>query len=110
MSQKKKVKTKLKKGDVVIVISGKDKGKIGEILEVAGERVYVKGVNLIKEVMTKTRDNPKGGIITTEGSIHISNVMKYNKKIGKGDRIGAKFVNGKKVRVFKKTGEYIDKI
>lgn len=107
---KEKVKTRLKKGDTVIVIAGKDKGKIGEILEVDGDRIYVKGVNLIKKTLKPTRDNPKGGIITTEGSIHVSNVMIYNKKLGKGDRIGVKIVDGKKVRVFKKTGEYIDKV
>lgn len=105
-----KTKTRLKKGDVVIVIAGKDKGKIGEILDFDGDRVYVKGVNLIKKTLRKTRDNPKGGIITTEGSIHISNVMIYNKKLGKGDRIGIKVINGKKVRVYKKTGENIDKV
>ncbi len=105
-----KAKTKLKKGDTVIVIAGKDKGKVGEIIDFVGDRVYVKGVNLIKKTLRKTKDNPKGGIITTEGSIHISNVMIYNKKLGKGDRIGVKFVNGKKVRVFKKTGDYIDKV
>ncbi|MGC8964900.1 MAG: 50S ribosomal protein L24 [Brevinematia bacterium] len=105
-----KVKTRLRKGDTVIVIAGKDKGKIGEILEIDGDRVYVKGVNLIRKTLKPTRDNPKGGIITTEGSIHISNVMIYNKKIDKGDRIGVKVVGGKKVRVFKKTGDYIDKV
>lgn len=105
-----KVKTKLKKGDVVIVISGKDKGKIGEILDFDGDRVFVKGVNLIKKTLRKTQDNPKGGIITTEGSVHISNVMIYNKKLGKGDRIGVKMIGNKKVRVFKRTEENIDKV
>ncbi|MCX8096137.1 MAG: 50S ribosomal protein L24 [Spirochaetes bacterium] len=107
---KEKVKTRLKKGDVVIVIAGRDKGKIGEILEIDGDRAYVKGVNMMKKTLRKTKDNPKGGIITTEGKIHLSNIMIYNKKIGKGDRIGVKIVDGKKVRVFKKTGDYIDKI
>ncbi|MCX8029543.1 MAG: 50S ribosomal protein L24 [Brevinematales bacterium] len=107
---KKTVKTKLKKGDVVVVIAGKDKGKVGEIIDFDGDRVYVRGVNIIKKTQRKTKDNPKGGIIATEGSIHISNVMIYNKKLGKGDRIGIKYVNGKKVRVFKKTGDYVDKV
>lgn len=107
---KERVKTKLRRGDVVIVIAGKDKGKIGEILKIEGDRAYVKGVNMIKKTLKRTKDNPKGGIITTEGKIHLSNLMIYNKKIGKGDRIGIKIVNGKKVRVFKKTGDYIDKI
>ncbi|MEN2998419.1 MAG: 50S ribosomal protein L24 [Brevinematia bacterium] len=107
---KKKAKTKLKKGDTVIVISGRSKGKVGKIVAFDGDRVYVEGANLIKKTFRRTRDNPKGGIITTEGSIHISNVMIYNKKLGKGDRIGAKLVGNKKVRVFKKTGETIDKV
>jgi large subunit ribosomal protein L24 len=105
-----KVKTRLKKGDTVVVITGRSKGVVGEILEINGNRVYVKGANLIKKTVRPNQNMPKGGIITTEGSIHISNVMIYNKKINKGDRIGVKFVNGKKVRYFKKTGDLIDKV
>jgi large subunit ribosomal protein L24 len=105
-----KVKRRLKKGDTVIVIAGKSKGVVGEILEIKGDRVYVKGANLVKKAIRPNQNMPKGGIITTEGPIHISNVMIYNKKIGKGDRIGVKFVNGKKVRYFKKTGDLIDKV
>lgn len=105
-----KIKTRLKKGDVVVVIAGRSKGKIGRIMRFENDRVYVEGVNIIKKTLRRTRDNPKGGIIATEGSVHISNVMIYNKKLGKGDRIGIKFINGKKVRVFKSTGEPIDKV
>ncbi len=87
---KKKLKTKLKKDDVVIVISGKEKGKTGKIINFNHEkaRVYVEGVNLVKKSIKKTQENPKGGIIDQEASIHISNVMYFDTAEKKRSRIG----------------------
>ena len=115
MSVKKasKNKLRLKKGDKVIVISGKDKGKTGNILKVftATRKVLVEGVNLKtkhKKVDTATKE---GGILKIEAPIHISNVMYYCESLGKGSRIGYKINdNNVKVRYCKKTGEEIEEI
>ena len=102
---------KLKSGDDVIVIAGKDKGKRGTITRLMGDgRVYVTGVNMIKK---HTKGNPQmgqpGGIIEKEAPIQPSNVAIYNGKTSKADRVGFKTLeDGKKVRVFKSTGEEID--
>ena len=99
---------RLKTGMSVRVISGNHKGKEGKILRVIKdrERVIIEGVNLIKKHTRPTQDNPKGGIIEREGSLHISNVMYlYN---GKVSRIGYKRLDdGSKVRVSTKSGEEI---
>jgi large subunit ribosomal protein L24 len=109
------VKLKLKKGDNVIVVAGRDKGKRGEILEVvrgdaAGDhRVVVAGVNRVKR---HTRASPKspGGIIEKESPIHISNVALADPKDGKASRVGFVFLDdGRKVRFAKKSGEIIDR-
>ncbi len=102
---------KIRKDDEVIVLAGKDKGKRGAVTRVLDEdRVYVSGVNVIKR---HTKGNPQmgqpGGIIEKEAPIHISNVAIYNDKAGKGDRVGVKTLeDGRKVRVFRSTGEEID--
>lgn len=102
---------KIRKDDEVIVLTGKDKGKRGAVTRVRDDgRVYVSGVNVIKR---HTKGNPQmgqpGGIIEKEAPIEISNVAIYNSKAGKGDRVGVKFLDdGKKVRVYKSTGEEID--
>ena len=99
---------RLKTGMSVRVISGNYKGKEGKILRVIKdrERVIIEGVNLIKKHTRPTQENPKGGIIEREGSLHISNVMYlYN---GKVSRIGYKRLDdGSKVRVSTKSGEEI---
>ena len=99
---------RLKTGMSVRVISGNHKGKEGKILRVIKdrERVIIEGVNLIKKHTRPTQENPKGGIIEREGSLHISNVMYlYN---GKVSRIGYKRLDdGSKVRVSTKSGEEI---
>ena len=99
---------RLKTGMSVRVISGNHKGKEGKILRIIKdrERVIIEGVNLIKKHTRPTQDNPKGGIIEREGSLHISNVMYlYN---GKVSRIGYKRLDdGSKVRVSTKSGEEI---
>ena len=101
---------RIKKGDQVIVIAGADKGKKGEIVRVAGDKVVVQNVNIIKR---HTKPNPSagqaGGIVEREAPIHISNVMLFNSAAGKGDRVGFKVLeDGRKVRVFRSSGEALD--
>ena len=99
---------KLKTGDKVVVIAGKDKGKEGKILHVdrKNNRVIVEGVNMISKHTKTSMQNQQGGIVKKEGSIHASNVMYLHN--GKATRLGAMIKDGKKVRVAKKTGEVID--
>ncbi|MFC4323828.1 50S ribosomal protein L24 [Litchfieldia salsa] len=101
----------VKKGDKVQVISGKDKGKQGVILEAfpKKDRVLVEGVNIVKKHSKPSQDNPQGGIITKEAAIHVSNVMPLDPKSGEPTRVGYGVVDGKKVRVAKKSGETLDK-
>lgn len=103
-------KLHVKKGDKVQVISGKDRGKQGVITQVipAKERVVVEGVNIVKRHSKPSQANPQGGIIEKEAPIHVSNVMLVDPKTNKPTRIGHKIVDGKKVRVAKKSGEVID--
>ena len=100
---------RIKKGDQVVVTTGKDKGKQGEVVRVDGDRVVVSNVNLVKR---HTKPNPQagqaGGIIEREASIHISNVMLLNPATGKGERVATKVLeNGKRIRVFRSSGEAI---
>ena len=103
---------KIKKGDTVVVIAGKDKGKQGKVIAIVdGKKVLVEGINVVKRHSRASQDNPKGGIITKEAPLDISNVMYVHK--GKPTRIGFKMVEGKdggynKVRVAKSTDEVID--
>ncbi|HAI60181.1 50S ribosomal protein L24 [Silanimonas sp.] len=101
---------RIRKGDQIVVITGKDKGKKGEITRVAGDRVIVANINVVKR---HTKANPQagqaGGIVEREAPIHISNVMLFNPATGKGDRVGFKVLeDGRKVRVFRSSGEAID--
>ncbi|GAA4362202.1 50S ribosomal protein L24 [Kangiella marina] len=103
---------KIKSGDEVIVIAGKDKGKRGNVDRVLTDgRVIVSGVNIIKK-HTKPSQNPdgsinEGGIIEKEAALEVSNIAIYNASTGKADRVGFKVEDGKKTRFFKKTGEAI---
>ncbi len=99
---------KIKKGDTVRVIAGKDKDKEGKVLAVDAKAgtVLVEGVNMIKKHVKPGRTNQEGGIITQEGPIHISNVMYVHK--GKATRIGFHVEDGKKVRYAKSANEAID--
>lgn len=101
----------VKKGDKVKVISGKDKGQVGTILEAypKKDRVLVEGVNMIKKHSKPTNDNPQGGIVTKEAPIHVSNVMPLDPKTGEPTRVGYQVVDGKKVRIAKKSGQSLDK-
>ena len=96
----------LVKGDTVIVIAGRDKGKIGVIQKVIPEqnRVVVENINLRKKHKKPTQANPEGGIVEIYAPIHASNVMLLDPKTKKPTRIGHKVVKGKKVRVAKKSG------
>ena len=100
---------KIKKGDTVQVTTGNDAGKTGRIIKVYldRDRVVVEGVNIVKKHARPTQDNPQGGIIEKESSIHISNIMLVVG--GKPTRVGFKSLeNGKKVKFAKSTGEVIN--
>ncbi len=102
---------KIKKGDEIIVTTGKDKGKRGTVLRVIdAEHVVVEGVNVAKKHM---RPNPMkgqtGGIVDREMPLHVSNVAIFNPSSKKGDRVGIKMLDdGRRVRVFRSNGEMID--
>jgi large subunit ribosomal protein L24 len=102
---------KIRKGDKIEVLAGKDKGKQGTVLEVREDnRVLVEGVNMVKK---HVKPNPNlgetGGIVAREAALHISNVALVNPATGKGERVGFKVLgDGKKVRVFRKSGEVAD--
>jgi large subunit ribosomal protein L24 len=107
---------KIRKGDMVVVTTGKEKGKRGSVLRVyESGKVLVEGVNRVKK---HQRPNPmknqQGGIIDKEMPLHISNVMLVNPATGKGDRVGFKFLEAqganpaRKVRFFKSNGEVVD--
>lgn len=100
---------KLKKGDKVVVIAGKDKGKRGEITKVITDkgRALVSGVNLIKK-HNRPSQTGAGGIETKEAAIQLSNLMIEDPKDGSPTRVGFKVEEGKKVRFAKKSGELID--
>jgi len=103
-------KVKIKKGDRVVVLAGKDKGKKGEVLKVLPKenRAIVQGANMIKR-HTRPTQTQAGGIVEREASIHISNLAFVDPKTGEPTRIGYKFLDdGRKVRVARRSGEVID--
>ncbi|WP_028454321.1 50S ribosomal protein L24 [Chitinilyticum litopenaei] len=102
---------KIRKGDEVVVLTGKDAGKRGAVVRVipAEDRIVVEGVNVAKK---HVKPNPmrgvQGGIVDITASIHVSNVAIFNAATGKADRVGFKVLeDGRKVRIFKSTGEVI---
>jgi large subunit ribosomal protein L24 len=102
---------KIRKGDDVIVLAGKDKGKRGTVLRMAGEdRVVVENINLArKHVKPNPNVGEQGGIVDKEMPMHVSNVALYNPATDKGDRVGFKTLDdGRKVRVYKSNGEVVD--
>ncbi len=102
---------KIKKNDSVIVITGKDKGRIGKIMKfLSKDRALVEGVNMVKKsIRPNPQKNEQGGLIDQESGIHISNLAIYNPAVKKADRIGYKRLeDGKKVRYFKSNDEVID--
>jgi large subunit ribosomal protein L24 len=101
---------RIRKGDQVIVITGKYKGQKGEVMRIAEDRVFVQNINLVKR---HTKPNPQinqpGGIVEREASIHISNVMLFNSQTNKGERVGFKTLDdGRKVRTYRAGGEVVD--
>lgn len=101
---------KLRKGDEVVVLVGRDRGRRGTVLSCVGESVLVAGINRVKK---HVRPNPMrgevGGIVEKDMPLPISNVALYNKATAKADRVGFRFLeDGKKVRFFKSTGELVD--
>lgn len=105
-------KLHIKKGDLVYVLAGKDKGKTGKVLSVlvAANRAIVEGINIVSKNVKPSAQNPQGGIVKMEAPIHVSNLNLVDPKSGdqpKPTRVGVKVVDGKKVRVAKKSGEVI---
>jgi large subunit ribosomal protein L24 len=103
---------RIKKGDDVIIIAGKDKGRRGTVLNTNDEndRVLVEGINVVRK---HQKPNPnagvQGGIVEQERPVHVSNVMLFNPATGKGDRIGIKTLeDGRRVRFFKSNNEVVD--
>ncbi|MBO6281859.1 MAG: 50S ribosomal protein L24 [Alphaproteobacteria bacterium] len=98
---------KIKKNDTVIILSGDEKGKTGVVKKAMPKesKVIVEGLNMVKRHTKPSQSNP-GGIVSKEAAIHVSNVALV--KDGKATKIGYKVVDGKKVRVARKTGEVID--
>jgi len=102
-------KFKIKTGDKVVILTGKDKGKEGKVLKIYKDkdRVIVEGSNMIKKHVKPSAENPQGGIEEKEAPLHVSNVALVDKKTGKATRVGFEVKDGKKVRVSKKSGEVI---
>jgi len=104
---------RIRKGDTVVVIAGRDKGRTGEVIEMRRDegRVLIRGVNMVKRHQRQTASQ-EGGIISKEASIHLSNVALADPKDGKATRVGFKFVgksdDRKKVRFAKRSGVEID--
>jgi large subunit ribosomal protein L24 len=105
------VKMKIKKGDRVVVLSGRSKGKIGEVLKVLPKenRAIVQGVNTVKRHTRPSQGNP-GGIVEKEATIHVSNIAHLDPASDKPTRVGYRFLeDGRKVRFARRSGEMIDK-
>lgn len=102
---------KIKKGDKVKIILGKDSGKVATVLKVLNEsgKIVVEGVGIVKKHVKPGAVSKEGGIISIEKPIDVSNVMYFDEKINKPVRIGYKLIKGKKYRYSKKSGEIIDK-
>jgi len=101
---------RIRKGDQIIVITGKDKGRQGTVLKVSDDKILVEAVNMVKK---HTKPNPtagvEGGIVEKAMPMDISNVMLFNSVTNKGDRVGFKNLeDGRKVRYFKSNGEVVD--
>lgn len=103
---------KIKKGDIVVALCGKDKGKQGKVLRImpAKSRAIVEGINCVKKhVKPNPQKNVTGGIVTQEASIHLTNLALYNPITKKADKIGIKVLeDGSRVRIFKSNNELVD--
>jgi len=106
----KKIKHKIKKGDLVLVISGNSRGKQGRVTEILvdSQRAIVEGINMVSRHTKPNASSPNGGIVKKEASIHMSNIKLIDPRSGKPTRVGRKLdTNGKLVRFAKVTGEVI---
>jgi large subunit ribosomal protein L24 len=106
------IKFKIKKGDDVIVLSGREKGKKGNVLRVLPKdaRVIVQGVNMVRRHTRPSQASPQGGILEKEAALHVSNVAHVDPADGKPTRVGWRTLDdGKKVRFAKRSGEVIDR-
>ena len=107
---------RIKSGDEVIIVAGKSKGHIGQVLRVGVDTVVVEGGNMIKKHVKANPQQPenRGGIISKEAALHVSNVAHYNPITKKADKVGFKFLDNdgvsKKVRYFKSNDEIIDRV
>jgi len=103
---------KIRVGDKVQVIAGKDKGKQGEVLQILRkqERVIVEGINVATKHIKPSQQDPDGGIVTREAPIHVSNVAVYDAKAKDITKVKYDFINGKKVRISKKSGANLDDV
>ncbi len=99
----------IKKGDIVRVISGEDRGKEGRVLKVltSKQRAIVEGINMVTKATKPSAKHPEGGLIKMEAPIHISNIALIDPKSGKPTRVAVRKVDGKTVRIAKKSGEEI---
>jgi large subunit ribosomal protein L24 len=102
----------VRRGDLVAVIAGKDKGKKGKVLSVSAktDRVVVEGVNVVKRHVKPSGANPQGGIVSKEAGVHISNVMVVDPKTGSPSRVGIRVEAGKRVRFAKKSGTVLPEV
>jgi len=102
---------KIKLNDEVIVVAGKNKGKVGKVkkLNLEKSKVVVESVNLVKKMIKPTQENPQGGIIDIEAPLHISNVAVISPKTNKATRVRIEEKDGKKVRVAVSCGSVLDK-
>ncbi|MCE2484231.1 MAG: 50S ribosomal protein L24 [Desulfurellaceae bacterium] len=102
--------SRIRKNDTVQVMAGKDRGKTGEILQVfpTQNRVTVRGLNMVKRHIKPNQQQQQGGIVEKEAPLHISNVMPLDPEDGRPTRVGFRIVEGKKVRVSKRTGKVLD--
>ncbi len=101
---------KIKKGDKVVLLAGRDKGRQGEVIRVwpKEDRVLVSGLNLVKRHTRPSQSDPQGGIKTKEAPLHVSNVAIADPKTGEPTRVGFRMEGDRKVRFAKKSGEVID--
>ena len=101
---------RIRKGDEVVVTTGRSKGQRGHVMRVVGEKLMVENVNMVKKHQKPNPSlNQAGGIVEKESLIHQSNVALFNPGTGKGDRVSFKNLDdGRKVRIFKSTGEAVD--
>jgi len=100
----------IRKGDMVMVIVGREKGKTGKVLRTdrSKNRVWVEKLNFIKRHQKPSQQHKQGGIVEKEAPLHISNVMYYDEKVGKPTRLGSKILKDGKVRFSKRSGEVLE--